>query len=339
MNDAEKSVATARATVMHVRCPDRLPEEIYRRVLELLAGLSPVVQALPPSAALVELKGALRYHGTDAAHLGEILRVRTISHLGVDVRVGVGSTVTVAATASAQITHPGGVLAIAPDQAADWLAGLPVEALHGIGPRQAAVLRDYGIHSIGLLAAVSPATVQRLLGKKAGRLAADRARGIDPRPVVPRSLPASAAVRHRFTSHTLDGATVRAVLLDLVVQLGLQLRHRAQAARALTLTLRFAGGTTWEKTRRLPEPSAHDEDLRTIAYQLMDAAGLQRARLTGIALKAEDLIDAGQVAEQISLDGARESRLVAEQAMDRIRDKYGPASVGPATLVSLRRAS
>ncbi|MGW2713945.1 DNA polymerase Y family protein, partial [Streptomyces sp. NPDC001356] len=211
---------------MHVRCPDRLPEEIYRRVLELLAGLSPVVQALPPSAALVELKGVLRYHGTDATHLGEMLRVRTISRLGVDIRVGIGPTITVAATASAQISGPGGVLAVAPDEVAGWLAPLPVVALHGIGPRQAAVLRDYGIHSVGLLAAVSAATVQRLLGRKVGRLAADRARGIDPRPVVPRNLPASASVGHRFTHHTLDGAVVRAALLDLVVRLGLQLRHR-----------------------------------------------------------------------------------------------------------------
>ncbi|MEU3862644.1 hypothetical protein AB0F03_35920, partial [Streptomyces sp. NPDC028722] len=185
------------ATVVHVRCPDRLPEETYRRVLELLAGLSPVVQALPPTAALVELKGALRYHGTDAAHLGDVLRIRSISRLGVDLRIGVGPTVTVAATASAQITGPGGVLAVAPEEVADWLGPLPVQALHGIGPRQAAILHDYGIHTVGLLAAVSPATVQRLLGKKAGRLAADRARGIDPRPVVPRALPASAAVRHR----------------------------------------------------------------------------------------------------------------------------------------------
>ncbi|MGW2714807.1 DinB/UmuC family translesion DNA polymerase, partial [Streptomyces sp. NPDC001356] len=135
------------------------------------------------------------------------------------------------------------------------------------------------------------------------------------------------------------GAVVRAALLDLVVRLGLQLRHRGQAARALTLTLRFAGGATWEKTRRLPEPSAHEDDLRTLAYQLMDGAGLQRARLTGIVLKGEDLIDAGQVAEQISFDGARESRLVAEQTMDRIRDKFGPDSIGPAAVAPLRRAS
>ncbi|MEU6070663.1 hypothetical protein ABZ864_41040 [Streptomyces sp. NPDC047082] len=324
---------------MHVRCPDRLPEETYRQVLELLAGLSPVVQALPPCAALVELKGALRYHGVGARRLGEVLRVRTISLLGVDVRVGIGPSITAAATASGQITGPGGVVAIAPEHAADWLAPLPVQALHGIGPRQAAALRDYGIHSVGLLAAVPPATVQRLLGGRAGRTAADAARGIDPRPVVPRALPASASVRHSFDRHTLDGAAVRAALLDLVVQLGVLLRGRGQAARSLTLTLRFAGGTSWEKTRRLPEACAHDEDLRTLAYQLMDAAGLQRGRLTGLALKGDDLVDADQVAEQISLDQARESRLVAEAAMDRIRAKYGPTTIGPATTAPLHRAS
>ena len=324
-------------TVMHVRCPDRLPEETYRHILEMLAELSPVVQALPPAAALVELKGALRFHGTDALHLGEILRVRTLSRVGADVRVGIGPSITVAATASARIPEPGGVLAIDPDQAADWLAGLPVEALHGIGARQAAVLRDYGIHYVGLLAAVPPATIQRLLGGRAGRTAAERARGIDPRPVVPRTLPASAAVSRAFPQHTLDGADVRAALLDLVVQLGRLLRRRDQAARALTLTLSFAGNSKWEKTRRLNEPSAHDDDLRTLAYQLMDAAGLQRGRLTGLALKGEDLIGADQVAQQISLDDAREARLVAEAAIDRVRDKFGPGVIGPAAV--FRRAS
>lgn len=46
---------------------------------------------------------------------------------------------------------------------------LPVDALHGIGERQAAVLREYGIHYVGLLATTPPATIQRLLGGQAGR--------------------------------------------------------------------------------------------------------------------------------------------------------------------------
>ncbi|MFE9687806.1 hypothetical protein [Streptomyces sp. NPDC006285] len=325
------------ASVMHVRCPDRLPAETYWQVLEQCAELSPLVQALPPTAALVELKGALRYHGIDARRLAEVLRVRTLSRLGADVRIGVGPTIMVAATASGQIDAPGGVLAVDPGQVASWLGPLPVEALHGIGPKQAAVLREYGAHCISLLAAVPPATVQRLLGGKAGRIAADRARGIDPRPIAPRALPASTSVRHTFDDHTLDGATVRAALLELVVQLGQLLRGRSQVVRGLTLVLRFAGGTSWERARRLPEASAHDDDLRTMAYRLIDAAGLQRGRLTALVLKGEDLVDAGQVAEQISLDAAREDRLVAEAVSDRIRRKFGPGAIGPAA--TFRHAS
>ncbi|MEV8465083.1 MULTISPECIES: hypothetical protein [Streptomyces] len=139
-------------------------------------------------------------------------------------------------------------------------------------------------------------------------------------------------MRHRFERHVLDGVDVRAALLTLVVDLGLLLRRRGHAARALTLQLAFAGGGQWEKIRRLVEPSAHEDDLRTLAYQLMDAAGLQRGRLTGITLRDEDLLDADQVAEQISLDAGREARLVAERAVDRVREKFGPGVIGPAAL-------
>lgn len=51
-----------------------------------------MVQALPSTAALADLRGALRYHGATASHLGEILRLRTVSRYGVDVRVGIGPT-------------------------------------------------------------------------------------------------------------------------------------------------------------------------------------------------------------------------------------------------------
>ncbi|MFD5952029.1 hypothetical protein ACFWAZ_38920 [Streptomyces collinus] len=122
-----------------------------------------------------------------------------------------------------------------------------------------------------------------------------------------------------------------------MVRLALLLRRRGQAARALALTLRFAGGSTWEKPRRLAEPSQHDDDLRAADYQLMDAAGLQRGRLIGLTLKGEDLLDADQVAQQIRLDTAREARLVAEAAIDRVRDKFGPDVIGPAA--AFRHAS
>ncbi|MGI5142998.1 hypothetical protein [Streptomyces sp. CA-106110] len=80
-------------------------------------------------------------YGADTRRLVKVLRVRTLSRLGVDVRVGIGPSIAVAATASDQIGPAGGVLAIGPAYVTEWLGPLPVEALHGIGTRQATALR------------------------------------------------------------------------------------------------------------------------------------------------------------------------------------------------------
>ncbi|MFJ3308494.1 hypothetical protein ACIPSA_36715 [Streptomyces sp. NPDC086549] len=175
---------TARAvsTVMHVRCPDRVPEETYRQVLELLAGLSSVLQALPPSAVLVGLRGALKYHRVDARLLGEILRIRTISRLGVDVRVGIGRP--------SPSRRPR--LLRSPGPAACWPSTRTVSP-SGWGPRRcrpcmgSAPARRRCCRNTASTASVCsplspPATVQRLLGGRAGRtVAAYRSTGLSGR--------------------------------------------------------------------------------------------------------------------------------------------------------------
>jgi hypothetical protein len=62
---------------------------------------------------------------------------------------------------------------LSPLTVGEWSEPLPVDILHGTGPRRDATLREDGVHSVGLFAAVSAATVQRLLAGRAGRLAAD----------------------------------------------------------------------------------------------------------------------------------------------------------------------
>lgn len=128
-----------------------------------------------------------------------------------------------------------------------------------------------------------------------------------------------------------DPVLVRAALLDLTVTLGQRIRGRDQIARKVTLTVRFADGSTIGRTRALAQPSAHTDDLRVVVFRILDSLGFQRARIRRLVLTAEGLRPAGEgPGTQISLDPARENRLTLEPVVDQINARYGRRLAGPA---------
>ncbi|MGO4759180.1 hypothetical protein AB4212_62980, partial [Streptomyces sp. 2MCAF27] len=68
-----------------------LGADTYEGLLALLTEVTPVVEAVPPDAALADVAGALRYFDRDAAGLAEIVRVRALARYGVDCTVGVAT--------------------------------------------------------------------------------------------------------------------------------------------------------------------------------------------------------------------------------------------------------
>ncbi|MEH0407380.1 hypothetical protein ACFY7V_33955 [[Kitasatospora] papulosa] len=126
--------------------------------------------------------------------------------------------------------------------------------------------------------------VCRILGGKASRTLRARARGIDPRTVAVQKMPESTTESFAFGRDVCDPVLVRAAFLDLVVTLGDRIRGRGQIACGLTLAVRLAGGGTAERTKRLSQPSAHTEDLRTGTLRLLDAMAFQRARIRRLTL-------------------------------------------------------
>ena len=122
----------------------------------------------------------------------------------------------------------------------------------------------------------------RLQSGRAGRTAVERARGIAPArsspaccspppPSVQPSPPAHPGRRRSPRRPPRHGGPPRAAAAP----------SRPDGPRPHADAV-FAGGSTWTRTRRLAEPSHRDDDPRTVAYQLVDAAGLQRGRLTGL---------------------------------------------------------
>lgn len=324
--------ADAGAYVLHVRCRPGTPEPAFRAVLEVLQDVTPVVEPLPPDAALADVRGALLYHGRTSVELAEGIH-RAAADRGVDCRIGVAASRTLAATASGL---PGGEpvrpVPVPLAEAAEWLAPLPVEALFGVDRSEARTLAGYGVRTVATLAAVPLSTLQRIFGGRTGLRLYQCARGIDVHRVTPAALPETAAATRTFDGDTLDPAAVRAAILSAVVEIGARLRARHQAAGALTLTVRFADGSTVARTRTLPGATHHTEDLRSATYRAFDALGLQRARVRAVAVAAERLVDAEQAVEQLTFDRAVENSRRLEPVVDRANARFGPGTIGPASL-------
>ncbi|UGY90580.1 DNA polymerase Y family protein [Streptomyces gobiensis] len=321
----------AQEHVLYVHFGEGHTPEGYPGLLELIAGITPVVQALPPDAALADVGGALRYFNRTAIELAGVIRVRALALHGVDCTVGVAANPMLARMAAH--TGPPGQVRAVPGNPADVAAFLdrkPVAALHGVGPATARALSAYGLDTVGRVAAASPATLQRVLGATAARRVHDRARGIDPSPVVPSAPTRSVSAEHRFGRDELDPDRRRRALLTLADELGFRMRVDSQVARALTLTVRYADRSTTTRTRVLPEPTAHTPELTATAYALHNALGLQRARVRALALRAEDLTAAELASHQLSLDPGEEKARQAEAAADRARIRYGTGAAYPA---------
>ncbi|RII18869.1 DNA polymerase IV [Streptomyces sp. YIM 130001] len=317
--------------ILYVHFHDLPDEQFHARLLTLLAEYTPLVQALPPDAALADVSGSLRYFGTDAPALAERIRARTGGLYGIRTTVGVAANPMLARMVAAD-GPPSAVRSLPDDidEVTAFLAGKPTPALHGVGPATARALSSYGLDSVGRISAAPLGTLQRILGVTAGRRLHEAARGLDPTPVVPSAPPRSMRVEHGFGHDELDRSRQRAALLTLTDRLGQQLRAESQAARALTLTVRHADRSTTTRTRTLREPTAHTPALTSLAYELHDRLALQRARVRVLGLRAEELIADELTSRQLLLDPDDERARRLETVADHARNRFGPAAARPA---------
>ncbi|WP_435613047.1 DNA polymerase Y family protein [Streptomyces sp. bgisy159] len=316
-------------------------------LLELLEDFTPVVEALPPDGALADLHGAERYFGRDAVQLASVIRVRALALYGVDCVIGAGPGPMLARMALAD-ARPGVTRAVPgdPDGIAAFLADRPVAALPGVGAATARTLGEYGLDTLGLVAAAPLSTLQRLIGARAGRELREKAAGVDRGRVVPNGAALSRSRLHSnggtpmlmterpFERDELDPDRHRRALLSAAEEIGARLRALEKVCRTLTLRVRYADRTSTTRSRTLPEPTAHSAALTRTAYGLYEALGLQRARVRAVALRAEGLTPADQAAHQLSFDPVDEKVRRVEEVADRARAKFGPRAIVPGTLAA-----
>ncbi|WP_097865752.1 DNA polymerase Y family protein [Streptomyces sp. rh34] len=323
--------------VVHLRfeLPDNMRLEDLRPLLE---QVTPQVQLLEPDSAALDVTGALRFWDRDASGIARLIQLRAAAHHGVRTAAAAAASRMIAAMACAH-TPPGQLRTVEPSDVETFLRPRPIRELPGVGPSNARLLSQHGVHTVGGLADLPVATAQRLLGARTGRTLHDRALGRDPRPVVTEPVARSTSAEHCFDRDELDPDRHRRALLHLAGRLGTRMRADAQVAAGLTITVRYADGSTTTRTRTLAEATHHTTLLARSAYDLYDTLGLQRARVRSITLHGENLRPAEHATRQLAFDHIVDKALLIEAIQDRARQRYGTDVIKPAALAERRRST
>ncbi|MFW5934917.1 MAG: DNA polymerase IV [Halolamina sp.] len=222
---------------------------------------------------------------------------RIAHEVGVPASVGVAPNMAAAKVASDH-DKPDGLTVVPPGEVADFLAPLPIEEIHGVGPVRADSLREMGIETAGDLAAADPATLRDRFGDR-GRELYDRARGVDEREVTPTGLPKSLSRESSFSEATSDEAAIR----EKIRALAAAVAERARSKDALYRTIGIKVVTTPydvnTRAESLSGPVDEPELVEEVALSLLDEFEGESVRKLGVRVSKLSFT----AGEQASLDG------------------------------------
>lgn len=287
----------------HRRCPDAVfvrPDMArYRQasadVFAVFAEVTDLVEPLSVDEAFLDVTrnhlGLV--HGVEVARW---LRAEIRARTGLTASAGVAPVKFVAKIASDQ-HKPDGLTVVPPERVVAFLRPLDIGRLWGVGPKTAARLHALGLRTIGDVADADPASLSRALGDL-GRHLHRLALGDDPRPVRPSRVRRSRGAETTFAQDVRDLGALRAALAPLAERVARGLVASGQAARTVTLKVRYADFRTVTRARTLDVPTDRVGDLLAACDALLarTEAGQVPVRLVGVSASGLDDDAARQLA-------------------------------------------
>ena len=144
--------------------------EISGSVFAIFRSYTPLVEGLSIDEAFLDVTGSRELFG-DGIAIGEQIRARVRSELGLAVSAGVATSKFVAKIASDQ-NKPDGLFAVPPGQEAAFLAPLPIERMWGVGPKTAPLLHARGVRTFADLIGLDDRSLHGILGSDGARMRA-----------------------------------------------------------------------------------------------------------------------------------------------------------------------
>ncbi len=318
-------------------CPDGvfLPgrfdryRELSRQVMRIFASYTPMVEPISLDEAFLDVTASRAAFG-DGETIARALKRRVLDEAGLVVSVGVATNKLCAKVAS-DLRKPDALVVVPVGGEAAFLAPLPVSRLWGVGPRSRQALADYGVTTIGQLAAMSEGTLRRRFGTHGIELRL-RAQGVDPARVVSGQAPKSIGHELTFNHDVTDPARLEATLLDLAESVASRLRNHHMAAGAVQLKLRYEGFDTITRQAPLGHQVRDSEALYRLGVSLLHKALSSDRAVRLIGLTAINLTDV----QQLTLFDAPHRTDRIAQSIDAVRERFGEKAITRARLIGHR---
>ena len=319
------------------KCPNRillpphhgLYAQYSRRINTIYGQYTDLVEPFGIDESWLDVTGSLHLFGDDARQLADDIRARLRQEVGLTISVGVSFN-KVFAKLGSDYKKPDATAVISRENWRDIVWPLPVGDLLFVGRAAQRTLGQYGVETIGQLAACKPEMLEQLMGKMGVQLYR-YANGLDDAPVRPqhqREPVKSVGNSTTFPENLTRWEEIRSGLQLLSDSVAGRLRKEGLYCGGVAVAVKDAQFRTVSRQMRLGAPTHLMRDIFEAAQELTRRiwkAPTPVRLLSVTALYITDSADSYQQLDLLAGDAPlrdqRQEQL--ESAMDTIRGKYG----------------
>jgi DNA polymerase-4 len=308
-----------------------------RAVRAVLQRFSPTVVMGSLDEAYLDFAGTDRLHPVSLLPVAERIRDTVRQETGLDCSIGIGPNRMIAKLASDN-AKPRGLMEVRAGWEEGFLAGLPLAALPGVGPKTAARWAELGLTDVHQVQRMDDDALARLLGGDARGLKR-RAHGHGGSTLRGQRLPKSVSRETTLSRDLRDPEELEAILSLLTARVAGQLREEQLVGRTVTLKLRHDDFRTVTRRHTLEAATDLDAELFEAARALFREAFEEvRRRNRGVRLIGIAATNLGAAAEADLFEPPERQRLrELSAAVDKVRGKYGFGAVTPGSVLRARR--
>ena len=281
----------------------------------------------------LDVTGSLHLFGGDAAALADTLRHRVREELGLTLSVGVSFN-KVFAKLGSDYKKPDATTVMSRENWKEIVWPLPVGDLLFVGGAARKLLAQYGVKTIGDLAACPTDMLESLMGKLGTQLH-EYACGLDASPVrsrYDRETVKSVGNGTTFPQNLTTWEQVRGGIAVLADSVATRLRRYGLYAGGVQVTVRDPAFRDRSRQTQLSTPTHLIRDITAAAMELTGQLWKPPSPIRALTVTAIHLATPSDAYEQVDLFTAaeapkRKKQEQLEAAMDHIRSKYGTDAI------------